>query len=358
MTDITLTVNRNFDNKLQGSARKRVKLTISQNIGTAPNVLFYDPIEVQDGWLFRRTTPLIGNDWDVAPIAYKYVKYANRNWVPFRDPDNVGSSSSLRNNVAFDVGSTLNNFFVCYRMTSMHDKIFPFASGANQPMDFASNLSAKHLWLTDPNNIGTPDQVLPTFNQNGMSAFGNTTTPKAYTPATFSIHSPTDLGYDYFDTSGSSTLFGYYQSGDQSNSTAHDAVLKYIRVDQFTSKIDTYLGNPYEKDGVNFAGQRYYDGYIAVNAQCDTPATGFPNVQHGQADYYVAEGANCLASVWASNAATWADQTLAYVVPPQTWTAGATSEVICNPLPRERLGYYHFMMGDGSIINNVPWVEI
>lgn len=357
MTDVTLTPNIDpASGKYKGSARKRIKLTIPQNIGGAPNILFFDRVDAQSAWTFNRTTPEIGNDWDLPSPLYKYMQHGGRYWIPLRDPDNVSSSSANRFSCAFNVGQTLQRFFVAYRMTASPSLVFPHASGANQPLDMVNALPYKPFWITDSNNTGTPDQVLPNFNGSGWNVFGNTIIPKSYNPDVYSISWPSNAG-TYFDTSGASTLWGYYQSGDETSTGAHDAVFSYLRVDSLTSKIDTYIGDTYAKNGET-PTQRFYDGLFVVNGQLTTPKSGWVNVQSGMNDFYVAEGTNCLATVFASNSATFATQTLAYIIPPESWNASTVSEVVINPVNRERLDYYHLRMANGTIINNVSWSEI
>ena len=115
--------------------------------------------------------------------------------------------------------------------------------------------------------------------------------------------------------------------------------------------IAAYAGDLYHANGA-VPTKRFYDGEVAVNAQLTAPVSGYVNVQCGQADYYAAIGANCRASVWASNSPTWGGKM--YIVPADVWT---DTQIKFSPHPRESaLGYYHLRLGNGTIIQNVAAV--
>jgi hypothetical protein len=270
-----------------------------------------------------------------------------------RDPDNVSSATQLRNEVRFDVGQTLNTFYISYRMTADPALTFPHALGPNQGLDVPNMLPYKPFWMGDFANTDTPDQVIPNMNAGGFNVFGNTCFPKSYTPLKTTISYPNN---NYFDTSGASTKWSVYQSGDESSTGAHDATFQYGRSDVNGVVTDTYVGDPYNPNGAT-PTQRFYDGTFIVNGQITQPVSGYTNVQCGQSDFYVATGTNCRARVVASNNAVYASSTITYDIPPDYWI-NSNSLIAFTPVPWEHsLGYYHVVLGNGTVIQNVTVVD-
>jgi len=344
MTAINISANRDpATGKIKGSQRD-IKTISGSGFGGAPNIVFFDRVDAPAGSYFNIGTPTIGQ-W-VTGTNYKYMQYGGRSWFPLRDPDNVASSSANKAYGKFIIGTDVGELFICYRMTADHTLRFPNATGANQPLDIPNATSYKPFWLSNDANNDSPDQVLPTLGASGWYVFGNTCIPKSYTPALYSISWPNNL---YFDTSGASTVFGYYQGVDNGTSS----VFEYLRSDAVSTTIQQHIGDLYEPNGAT-PNKRFYDGEVHINAQMTEPLLGYVNVQAGQADYYAATGTNCRASVWASNSPTWAGQTQAYIIPADSWS---DTEIKFSPHPRESaLGYYHVRKGDGTIIQNVTAV--
>lgn len=344
MVDINISANRDpISEKLKGS-QHQVKTINGSGFGGAPNVVFFDRVDAHESQYFNTATPVIGQ-W-VLGVNYKYMQHDGRSWIPLRDPENIASSSANKFNGRFDIGVDVDELFICYRMVADPDLVFPHAHGANQPLDMPNSLPYKPLWLSDSLNTDTPDQVLPNYNGSGWGVFGNTCSPKSYIPSLGTIYWPRN---QYFDTSGESTVWGYYQGADNGTSSPFE----YLRIDAVATEIESYIGDLYHPNGAT-PTKRFYDGQVAVNAQLTQPASGYVNVQAGQADYYAATGANCRASVWASNSPTWSGQTKAYIIPADTWS---DTQIKFSPHPREAaLGYYHVRLGNGTIIQNVTAV--
>lgn len=344
MAAINITANRDpVSGKLKGS-QLPVKTINGSGFGGAPNIVFFDRVDAHESQYFNVYTPLVG-EWEEG-TNYKYMQHDGRSWIPLRDPENIVSASANKFNGRFDIGVDVDELFICYRMVADPDLVFPHAQGANQPLDIPNSLPYKPLWLSDSSNTDTPDQVLPNYNGSGWGVFGNTCSPKSYTPSLSTIYWPRN---QYFDTSGESTVWGYYQGADNGTSSPFE----YLRIDAVATEIEIYIGDLYHPNGAT-PTKRFYDGQVAVNAQLTQPASGYVNVQAGQADYYAATGANCRASVWASNSPTWNGQTKAYIVPADTWS---DTQIKFSPHPREAaLGYYHVRLGNGTIIQNVTAV--
>mgnify|MGYP003493264934 FL=1 len=344
MAAINISANRSpVGGKLKGSQHP-VKTINGSGFGGAPNIVFFDRVDSHDSQYWNAKTPVIG-EW-AAGTNYKYMQHDGRSWIPLRDPENISSASANKFYGRFNIGVDVGELFICYRMVADPALIFPHAQGANQPLDIPNSLPYKPLWLSDQGNTDTPDQVLPNYNASGWGVFGNTCIPKSYTPLLYSISWPNAL---YFDTSGESTVWGFYQGADNGTSSNFE----YLRSDSVGTTIAAYVGDLYHPSGAT-PTKRFYDGEVAVNAQLTAPVTGYVNVQCGQADYYAATGSNCRASVWASDSPTWGGQTKAYIIPADVWT---DTQIKFSPHPREAvLGYYHVRLGDGTIIQNVTVV--
>jgi hypothetical protein len=272
-----------------------------------------------------------------------------------RDPDNVSSTAQLKNEIRGTAGRTLVQFYKSHRVVADPTLIFPYALGANQGLDLANLQSHKMFWIGDYNNsAGNTDEVMPALGGSGFYAFGNTSQPKLFTPLdTGSVEYPNNL---YFDTSGKSTKFSRYQSGDVSTPGANDAVMEFGRTDVNGTVIRSGLGDPFFPNGET-PTQRYFDGTFIINAQITSPVGGYANVQHGQSDFYIAEGANCRARVIASSSPTYAGDTDGYDIPPDYWS-NANNLIAFSPAPWESaLGYYHVVLGDGTVRENVTVVD-
>lgn len=329
--------------KLESGIHRQFKAT-GTGFGSGPIIPFFDRVDAGPRWRFKTSTPIIG-EYDMG-VNYKYHFMDGRPWLPLRDPENLSSASSNKFNAAFWFGGDTSELFICYRMAADPLYIFPSAMAPNSPYVQSTAVPYKPVWLTNEANNDSPDQVLPSFGANGVYVFGNTCSPKSYVPDQYTIQWPNGGDGAYFDTSGASTVWGFYQGAD--NGTASN--FEYLRIDSNTSSIQSHIGDLYSPNGAT-PNKRFYDGYVTINAQLTTPPTGYVNVQSCIADAYVAVGPNCRASVWASNSANWNTQTIAYVIPSDSWSS---NEIYFRPHPREhQLGFYHIRLADGTIINNV-----
>lgn len=336
------------------------QITITgSGFGSGPNVILFDRFDSgQAGEIINLQGAELGswanyNNHNSSTGDARYVEYNGRKWMATRNLDQVDDNIIATTGLRFNSAIEFSEFRWTFRTVVPLGRKLCGTTTPNSTENSGSNWKLNWFGRSEEGYAanaknGQPDLVIPTNGQpNGsVSVSGNNVNPAYY-----------DSGYPrqpYYGPSGiEENLFTYYQKSETTD-LGTDGVLDYglhsvkSGESNFTrttpSQVTIWQGQqgPITTKSFNMF---YFNAWMGNGGN-----EGYNNVLPLMADSYLAVGENSRACLYVSDAATLANSTKAYMIPPDSWN---DTEIKYTPRFYENLPFKHIITSAGTLKENV-----